>query len=79
MFVYFASLRCVLAGHVDELLVLCKPFFVEEGTQWCNLSHPAVALELFVQVASFQAEQSVGQGILLCLLEVLLDDFHQVG
>lgn len=77
---FFTLSPCgVLAGYVDELLVLCKPLFVEEGAQGCNFSHPAVALELFVQVASFQAEQSVGQGILLCLLEVLLNDFHQVG
>ena len=68
-----------LCWNIDELLVLFEPFFLEEGAEWGDFRHVAIILELFLQVAAFQTNQTIRQGVLSLLLEIFLDDLHQVG
>ena len=69
----------LLCWNIDELLVLLEPFFLEEGAERSDFRHVAIVLELFLQVAAFQTDQAVWQGVLTLLLEILLDNLHQVG
>ena len=57
---------------------MLEPFFLEEGAERSDFCHIAVILELFLQIAALQANQAIRQSVLPLLLEILLDDFHQV-
>ena len=75
-FILHSSLLC---RNINQLLVLAEPLLIEEGAERGDFRNLIILLEFLLQIAALETEQTIRQGILTSLLEVLLDDLHQVG
>ena len=60
-------------------MFLFEPFFVEELTDVGELHNLVEWSCLRLQVATFQADDAIGQGVALRLGDVLADNLHEVG
>lgn len=60
-------------------MFLLEPLLSEETADFGGLDNLLIRLYLSLQITAFQAENAVGQGVLLTLGDILLNDLHQVG
>ena len=56
-----------------------EPFFGEEGRDVGGLYNLMEGLQLCLQVTTLQTQHPIGQGIPLCLGDILSHNLHEVG
>ena len=56
-----------------------KPLLLKETADFCGLDDILEGARLGLQVATFEAKNAIGQGVLLLLGDILLYNLHEVG